>query len=70
MARKYQSERLGDIYRTVDEYPGQRPGFIARILGLPRSQVTRALPAMDREGYLLYEDERGGLWTFRRKNKK
>lgn len=66
MARRHTKTQLGEIYKMVEENPGQRPGFIARILGLPRSQVIRSLPAMQEDGYLLSEDEKGGLWTFRR----
>lgn len=66
MARKQEPERLEKIYRTVREHPGKKPGFIAQLLGLPRSSVTRSLPAMDQHGYLLSEDRRGGLWPFRR----
>ena len=67
MARKRQQERLEKIYDAVEEYPGERPGWIARLLGVDRSQVTRSLPAMDDHGYYLSEDEKGGLWPFRRK---
>jgi DNA-binding IclR family transcriptional regulator len=67
MARRPKKERLASIYRAVEENPGQRPGALARILGLPRSQVTRSLPTLEEHGYLLSEDERGGLWVFRRK---
>ena len=64
MGRKQKHERIEAIYRTVEKYPGERPGFIARLLGLNRSEVTRALPAMEEQGLLLSEDERGGLWPF------
>lgn len=64
MARPQQPERLQDIYKTVEEYPGERPSFIARLLRLPRSAITRSLPALDEEGYLLSEDEEGRLWPF------
>jgi DNA-binding MarR family transcriptional regulator len=67
MARKQAQERLNEIYRTVETYPGERSGLIARILGLSRSSVTRALPALEEEGYLLSEDDDGRLWPFRRK---
>lgn len=66
MARKPQPERLTSIYETVEAHPGQRPGFIARLLGLHRSSVNRTLPVLEDEGYLLSEDDRGGLWPFRR----
>ena len=66
MARKTQDERLESIYNKVEEYPGEKPGFIARLLGLNRSEVTRALPAMESDGLHLWEDEKGGLWPFRK----
>lgn len=64
MARKYKPEVLEQIYKTVEAHPGARPAFIARVLGQPRSQVTRRLPALEDQGYLLSEDEKGGLWPF------
>ncbi|MBN1887203.1 MAG: hypothetical protein JW850_04415 [Thermoflexales bacterium] len=66
MARKHETERLEAIYESVEENPGERSGFIARLLGLSRSAVTRSLPAMDERGYLLSEDDDGRLWPFRR----
>ena len=67
MARQPQDERLESIYNKVEEYPGEKPGFIARLLGLNRSEVTRSLPALDDKEMYLYEDERGGLWPFGRR---
>lgn len=67
MARKAQHERLESIYDSIEENPGERPGFFARMLDIPRSSVTRSLPTMEEEGYLLSEDEKGGLWPFRSK---
>ena len=67
MARKRDQKQLDDIYETVTDNPGQRPGLIARMLSVPRSTVTRALPALEDEGYLLSEDDKGGLWPYRRK---
>lgn len=64
MARQPNSDHLERIYHTVETYPGKRPGFLARLLGLPRSMIMRALPAMEEHGYYLSEDERGGLWPF------
>jgi Mn-dependent DtxR family transcriptional regulator len=66
MPRGPQPERLEAIYQAVEKNPGERPGTIAQQLGLNRSEVTRALPALEARGYLLAEDERGGLWPFRR----
>ncbi|MCB8979870.1 MAG: hypothetical protein H6657_20870 [Ardenticatenaceae bacterium] len=67
MARKVQNERLETIYDSIEDNPGERPGFFARVLNMPRSSVTRSLPTMEEEGYLLSEDDNGGLWPFRRK---
>jgi DNA-binding IclR family transcriptional regulator len=67
MARKPNQERLQEIYQAIEENPGQRSGFIAWLLGLNRSDVTRALPGMEEHEYFLSEDERGGLWPFKRK---
>jgi DNA-binding MarR family transcriptional regulator len=68
VARKPQPERLEFIYDKIEEYPGERPGAIARILGWHRSQVTRSLPALEERGYLLSEDDHGRLWPFRRRS--
>ena len=65
MARNPQVEKLEKLYHTVKQHPGERPGLIARMLGVHRSQVTRSLPALEEHGYLLSEDETGGLWPYR-----
>ncbi len=67
MARKPQEERLENIYNKVQENPGEKPGFIARLLGLNRSEVTRMLPALEEKGLYVSEDDNGGLWPFSRK---
>lgn len=67
MARKYEDGKLARLYEAVEDHEGERPGFLARLLGWPRSDVTRALPALDDEGLLVSEDEQGGLWPFRRR---
>jgi DNA-binding MarR family transcriptional regulator len=66
MARLQDPGRLRIIYRAIKEHPGKRPGFLARLLGLHRSDVVRALPALERKGLLVSEDDRGGIWPFRR----
>ncbi len=67
MTRHPNDKRLEGIYHTIESHPGERPGFLARLLGLNRSEVTRALPALERRGLLVSEDEKGGLWPFRQK---
>jgi predicted protein tyrosine phosphatase len=66
MARQPQDERIENIYNKVEQHPGEKPGFIAHLLGLNRSEVTRMLPALEEKGMYVSEDERGGLWPFRR----
>ena len=47
MARKTDEKKLEEIYEKVEENPGKKAGFIARLLGLNRSEVIRSLPALD-----------------------
>ncbi len=57
-----------EIDRLIREKPGIRPAEIARRLGVHRSTILRRLPTMEALGYLYSEDERGGLWPFRRRD--
>ena len=66
MARPTNHDRAEKIYRKIEEHPGKKAGFVARLLGLNRSEVTRALPALEDKGLYLIEDEKGGLWPFRK----
>jgi Mn-dependent DtxR family transcriptional regulator len=59
--------RLEAIWRTVEENPGIKPARVARELGLHRSAVARALPALEEQGLLLTEDPQGRLWPWRRR---
>jgi DNA-binding MarR family transcriptional regulator len=69
MARKQPPARIHNIYRTVEQHPGERPGGIARILKINRSEVTRALPSLEEQGHFLSEDEHGRLWPYRSEDK-
>ena len=62
MARKTGKQRVEMIAQAVQSNPGKRVGFIARKLGLYRSSVTRALPALEEAGILLAEDDHGRLF--------
>jgi Mn-dependent DtxR family transcriptional regulator len=66
MARSANHKRMEQIYRKIEEHPGKRPGFIARLLGMNRSEVTRALPSLQDKGLLVSEDDKGGLWPFKK----
>ena len=66
MARPANHDRAEQIYRKIEEHPGKRAGFLARLLGLNRSEVTRSLPTLQDKGLLVSEDGKGGLWPFRK----
>jgi Mn-dependent DtxR family transcriptional regulator len=67
--RRAKRERLEAIWQAVEREPGIRPGRVARRLCIPRSSVTRALPALEADGLLLSEDGRGRLWTWERQKR-
>lgn len=66
MARKIEEKKLEEIYEKVEENPGKKAGFIARLLGVNRSEVTRSLPALEDKGLLIFEDDEGGLYPHNR----
>ncbi len=66
MARRINDEKLESIYNEIRENPGKKAGFIARLLGLHRSEVTRSLPALEDRKLYISEDEKGGLWPFKK----
>ena len=66
MPRPTNHQRAEQIYRKIQEHPGKKAGFVARLLGLNRSEVTRSLPALEEKGLYLSEDDKGGLWPFRK----
>lgn len=59
-------EEREEMDGMIQQSPGIRPAELARRMGVSRSTVQRRLPAMEEAGYLYSEDERGGLWPFRR----
>jgi DNA-binding IclR family transcriptional regulator len=64
MGRQPDRERTLQIAGYVEQHPGVRPAEIAKALDVPRSSVTRTLPALEEAGRLLYEDQKGRLWPF------
>jgi len=66
MARRTDADRIEKIASHIERYPGSKAADIARALDLPRSSITRVLPALEETGHLVSEDRRGGLWPFRR----
>lgn len=69
MSRKANHQRLYKLRQAIEQNPGQRVGFFARLLGWPHEKVNRGLVSLDDEGMLFSEDERGGLWPFGRRRK-
>ncbi|MBN1246355.1 MAG: winged helix-turn-helix domain-containing protein [Anaerolineae bacterium] len=68
MARwRKKAPELEETDDIIERRPGIRPSEIAEELGVSRSTVTRRLPNLEDAGYLYSEDERGGLWPFRRR---
>ncbi len=61
---KRKHTELEETVRIIEENPGIRPAELARRLGVSRSTVTRRLPSLEEAGYLLYEDEQGGLYRY------
>lgn len=66
MARPANHDRTQAIYRKIEQHPGKKAGFLARLLGISRSEITRALPSLQDKGLLVSEDEKGGLWPFKK----
>jgi Mn-dependent DtxR family transcriptional regulator len=66
MARSKNTKRMEQIYRKIEEHPGKKAGFIARVLGLNRSEVTRVIPSLDTKGLLISEDKKGYMWRFQK----
>ena len=55
-----------EMDRLIRRNPGIGPAELARLLDVSRSTVQRRLPSLEEAGYLYSEDERGGLYPFKR----
>ncbi len=55
--------------QILEQHPGITAAELARKLDVPKSTVQRRLPSMEEAGYLLSEDDKGGLWPFGRRKK-
>ena len=42
MARPQNTQRLEEIYRTIEKHPGKKAGHVARLLGLNRLEENLA----------------------------
>lgn len=61
MGRKVDTSRLDRIRDAIIEYPEQKAGGYARLLGYDNKTVVRALPQLEERGDLLVEDDNGRL---------
>ena len=64
MGRKGNQVRLNEIVRLVQERQGQNAASIAKMLGLDKKIVSRALAQLEERGDLLAEDDQGRLSWF------
>jgi DNA-binding MarR family transcriptional regulator len=65
------SKKNGEFEETdqvVQVNPGISQAELARQMGVQRSTIARRLPSMEEAGYLYAEDDKGGLWSFKKKN--
>ncbi|RLC81741.1 MAG: hypothetical protein DRJ03_06220 [Chloroflexi bacterium] len=68
MGRRPSQGRLDKYEEIIPEHPDTiRPSQIAQFLQVSRSTVQRDLPALEEQGTLLIEDNRGLLSLFRRR---
>jgi DNA-binding MarR family transcriptional regulator len=67
MAKPYDDVRLDLIRDAIIHQSDNKPGRIARLLGMDNKTVQRALAQLEQRGDLLAEDEKGRLtWVGRR----
>ena len=69
MPRRRNRKDVERLHRAVEQHPGERPAFFARLLGWHRSKVTRMLPDLEEQGYLLAEDDQGRLFPFHKQRR-
>lgn len=68
MARKRNEYHLDELRDAIIEYPEQRAGWLARLLGRDNKSVMRELPQLEERGDLLMEDDDGRIsWYGRRR---
>ena len=64
MARKADQKELERLARAIEQRPGKRGGFFARLLGCTREKVSRQLATLNDQNKLYFEDDDGGIYPF------
>ncbi|MCA9925110.1 MAG: hypothetical protein KC421_22205 [Anaerolineales bacterium] len=64
MARKANKNELQRLDDAIGSQPGHKSGFWARRFGWSREKTNRHLTTLNDEGFLYFEDDRGGLHPF------
>ena len=52
--------------KVIRAEPGISLAKLAEKLNTARSTVTRRMPSLEEAGDLYYEDEKGGIWPFKK----
>ena len=60
---------MAQTFAQIAENPGLNPSELAQRLGVASSTIQRRLPSMSEAGFLLFEDDQGGLWPFGKQGK-
>lgn len=55
---------FAEMQTLIQQQPGISAAELARLLDVDRSTIIRRLPSLDEAGFLLYEDDDGGLYPF------
>lgn len=55
---------FAEMKELIAQQPGISAAELARQLNVERSTISRRLPSLGEAGFLLYEDDNGGLYPF------
>ena len=62
--RRKSRDKYAQMVQIIQAQPGIQAAHIAAQLGVSPSTVMRRLPGMEEAGYLLSEDDNGGLYLY------
>jgi DNA-binding IclR family transcriptional regulator len=67
MGRHQDDQRLDAICQAIQANPDQKPGWLARQMGMDNKTMMRALTQLEARGDLLQEDDKGRVRWFGRR---